>query len=1276
MVRDSGGDSRGDSRGDYGAGGDSRDDSDDEDEVPAGRKASARLPAGREKELIDALGLSVARLEENLRYNAFTAMQRTTLMRLVTELVRNLPRRQIDGLKAWSREHRILHHPHQSATGETRLDFKINESTIAHLAVFLMKADMEVPEEIGGFIAARDSSAGFSRKQASLLQMIGPVVRHHELYEPSEMRATLRTAPETVASLILPKGSIKSIEAVYGAQRRQRDGSSELDRLLTTEELRRLLFSAAVLGDEIAGMAQLQGGGGPVESKRAFAAAVPRLMAILAREAPLSTFDIDDPSLNLVELRRTTVRHYLDSPLHRALLPWKRYKATLGDHEAHSAGCVRCLRTLYEPEDFYCVDSSRTTHINTVNEPLTQTSRGILARMQQNAAWAQYARDRTPLTRLEIQVMYNSEAIVSDAAQQLVEVPSGLIYATDEYPPQTIYAGWIGQKVWIFSRWKNPHEACLDEWRPFGTSKAAWNKDWGLDTPPLTPVGRRRAAAQGQARRRAGGPQITAADEAAADARDSRRDNEAGARRERLMLYRYNNFRANSNLCYECGRQLDDANLRLLDGYRPMEMRLTNPTPTEAVARLHNRGLSERMSEAERALVQEKLEERPGLEEVHLRLIRDGQAREYTPPTEMSWGELRLPFRYLNWARNWTKNFPVSDGDLQAPPLDAITLLRMGILTPEEYATLFRTHSGATSLAHKVNLEVAVGSKLTGLLQPSMSTEEAHAKHKKVLDSIEFLLNPASAASTGANRLKELPREVVQTLQNLAIQHHVAMTGLENGASEVRSDGAYDPDEPMYEWHRLVQLKKQKYHPGFDAPAAVRRGVVQARSVQQSKWLITMVMHKRATFNEKHNEHVLMQMARSVDMLFASAEHTGRLFRFGVTWNGAEMRWVTWVPRKDGAETTGMGHYMEPQDWLTKDVYEAALVDGPTAETASEKAHLLGKFWDAKRNNGAGGGYVLPSDHPYARKVKGQILPADEYQTDTFDEVMLGMHANVGCEIGPVARLFHFHMLLDVKHISKIQLDRRAFSEYFLACWSGSLFNGECAIKDTSGNPWIPPHEKLYMDLRLQAEDEIAAAMDAYVQKQSMNYMAAGLRSIAQQQARRDKERRENDAQQWFATTRAAALISQPRRSSAIMVNDGTDIGLRRRSEELTNRPAGSFTGQRMMQIEQMALIDRRRIVQADARPDAPNLPEVDEVDEQVDEQWDEEEEAAAQTAIASGGSVLQNVPFEPQTEYERARLDRIAQVRAKMTSLGLGPGGDTLLQTAPRREPPRRRGR
>jgi SAM-dependent MidA family methyltransferase len=98
----------------------------------------------------------------------------------------------------------------------------------------------------------------------------------------------------------------------------------------------------------------------------------------------------------------------------------------------------------------------------------------------------------------------------------------------------------------------------------------------------------------------------------------------------------------------------------------------------------------------------------------------------------------------------------------------------------------------------------------------------------------------------------------------------------------------------VHEWHRLVPFDKKIWHPGVPNIDPRRKGKRQGRSIQQSKLFVTLVMHRRATFNDKHNQHVLIQMSRSIERLFKSPEHMGSLFKFGLLWT--KDHWATWAP--------------------------------------------------------------------------------------------------------------------------------------------------------------------------------------------------------------------------------------------------------------------------------------------------------------------------------------------------------------------------------------------
>jgi hypothetical protein len=208
----------------------------------------------------------------------------------------------------------------------------------------------------------------------------------------------------------------------------------------------------------------------------------------------------------------------------------------------------------------------------------------------------------------------------------------------------------------------------------------------------------------------------------------------------------------------------------------------------------------------------------------------------------------------------------------------------MGLVTPEEYAALFTSHAGAIDLAHKVNLDLNVGDLRTGLLSPSYTAEAARAKHKGILDGIDLILRTVPGLS----------RDLQQALKAIGVKHHVSLASLSRANAD--DDGSmYDPDNPLYEWHRLVVLQKQMWHPGVPGLSNERRAAKQARSIQQSKLFLTLVMHRRATFNEKHSEYVLLQIGRSVERLFREPAHLGAMFKFGLLWT--KDHWRTWVMR-------------------------------------------------------------------------------------------------------------------------------------------------------------------------------------------------------------------------------------------------------------------------------------------------------------------------------------------------------------------------------------------
>ncbi|KAJ1637998.1 hypothetical protein T492DRAFT_859023 [Pavlovales sp. CCMP2436] len=100
--------------------------------------------------------------------------------------------------------------------------------------------------------------------------------------------------------------------------------------------------------------------------------------------------------------------------------------------------------------------------------------------------------------------------------------------------------------------------------------------------------------------------------------------------------------------------------------------------------------------------------------------------------------------------------------------------------------------------------------------------------------------------------------ELAAALEQLAASHHQRAEQLEHPETP-----QMDLDEdPGYEFLRVVRHEKKEWHPGFEiSPARKRETAMQGRSVQQSKFFVTLVLHRRATWDEAHNAHVMQQMA-------------------------------------------------------------------------------------------------------------------------------------------------------------------------------------------------------------------------------------------------------------------------------------------------------------------------------------------------------------------------------------------------------------------------------
>ena len=435
------------------------------------------------------------------------------------------------------------------------------------------------------------------------------------------------------------------------------------------------------------------------------------------------------------------------------------------------------------------------------------------------------------------------------------------------------------------------------------------------------------------------------------------------AKQERILLFRYKNWRASSNLCFdfECGGLLESKNLNRVHGYRPMELQLERGAPRKQrrLDRALDKAMSENEAQEEEAEevvglsdvasttaeeeeagakgstsgTRESDEEEPSsdeeepeeepeevvgptgkpltLEEIHAAATsRDASNGEFVmsnsevnalkKTVRVRQGTEPLACSYVSWILRWRRAFPPLD-PAAPPPFDARVLLRMGEMTPEEYAKRFREQRGASHKNIQVECEISTASQSNGLLSTPKAVEDAIEGHKTVVDQLSTLMR--------GETLKEQPcAELAEALTQLGEKHKAALNWLTNADASTLVDGR----QPTYEWHRGVAHHKQRWYNEkngtivllSDLQAAYKDNPVilrqlellshQGRSVQQTKLFVTVVMHRRATQNTQHSEHIMLQMARSFRWLFSTPDMVASWLRWG----------IHWAPRKDGAETT------------------------------------------------------------------------------------------------------------------------------------------------------------------------------------------------------------------------------------------------------------------------------------------------------------------------------------------------------------------------------------
>jgi hypothetical protein len=1067
------------------------------------------------------------------------------------------------------------------------------------MAVAMARSDTELPSTHQVRAVALGTQQGATertRRTTLRIGAIGPIVTHQGMYVQARMHRTYETVDVEGRSV----RTTKAVTAVYGERK--------VPRFFDESELRRILLLANELDTEYpsfmgAFMNRQRGSRARGDaSVRAFPADLATALTACWESGQGTSYD--EAKLKAAPFPATLPQYsdaeYVLTELHRKSLGFERIAAVLTGEEGFSAGCLRCFRRFYEPKHHYVVDAYRTAMLQAAYSRKTMATRDMVdirrritqlepelhtLMMEQDdldedetttAAADDDEEEEAAADVFDMDMLDQQEDDEAERADQ--HEATGPQVGRPAHERQAAIDARLDRVVHFGNDAMLPYAAPQSRMRPF-PQKALWEQDeWDTGATGhdegifyCNMGGRLRIVTRMRNANPTHEHLVQTFGSSLAALRRPFED-------KRVVLFRYNSFRAASNVCFECGRLLDSAQIKLLDGFRPMEINFAQGELSKKIARRTlNAGMRLALNPADDP-ADAYLRRAAGAKAVHEALFRGG-ANPKKVATLDGANTVPLPFQYVKWVRRWTRRYKYNPTD--APPFDLSVLLRMGLVTPTEYAQVLNTRLGAPRSLSNVSIDVSVGGEY-GLVTAPQRPEDAIKRHAAICAEIQKLLAGES--------LEKPSHEVYEALHSLGVKHHMRLEHLKTG------NGALT-DAPQFEWHRVVKHTKKRWHPAV-AISAERKAATkeQLRSVQQSKFMLTFVLHRRATYAEWHSEHILNQMSASAKRLFEDPLELSRIFKWGLLWRGAKGAWTNWAPRKKGAETTGVGHYVKKATAAqlaaggvySKQAYLDAMID-------AEPDKLIDRFWIGDDRP-----YQLKDmqDHPYVKEADGPLFLPDEYMSDCYEDVMLKVHADVGCEIGPVARLFHFHMLLDTKHLSKVQLDQRALTEFFMGCWTGILYNRQYAMTDHNGRPWITPNERPYLQIKLLAEDQIALVMEAYVKKQSLGFMQAAHRAM-----RRDMEEAAKAAFSGAAARRtashAAAVVAQPgHRSGTVSVGDGLQTGLRSRADELVNQPAGTHFGRQ--RLHNATVYDRSNVVYRD-RHDA---------EQAAIEQLDEEEEA------------------------------------------------------------------
>lgn len=272
----------------------------------------------------------------------------------------------------------------------------------------------------------------------------------------------------------------------------------------------------------------------------------------------------------------------------------------------------------------------------------------------------------------------------------------------------------------------------------------------------------------------------------------------------------------------------------------------------------------------------------------------------------------------------------------------------------------------------------------------------------------------------------------------------------------------------------------------------------QWRKMRQSNILLTFVLHRAAT-DDDHGGHIVHQFKRAMQYYFATDDLLEKAIQFnkavakkaGETPEQRDERVKAELDAKIGrldALIARGKNYKQVEGQLEEFDMSADTDDG-ILETLQE--YRLQVMEDREMAlDFEDEGRFIHDDVGIFRSVTAKKkddpynYPAADYEKDTYWTHVEYVQASGGVEIGPVSRMYHFHVRLSIVHWSRIMFDYYVMSNWFMRAFKGEEAQEQnFKLLDQNGHPWIRDSEQWYAQAKLHPQDDANDVVQRYIVK-------------------------------------------------------------------------------------------------------------------------------------------------------------------------------------------------